>query len=745
MATNTLKTLDGKKLPLIAVAATDKIPAKILAGRQSVLALASFAGLGDIGSGNTFWEELGCVGYNPELSVLEATITIKRDTGYSGGLCTAGSTEYVRFFVDYEDGAGWQDEGVATVQVHDISDADPGPQHPLRYLVQLPLNADPHRKRCGNPVLPKVRAILSWNTLPPTDPNGTPVFGNRVDTRIQLKPRLGFIPIDAVKFGVLQPDIASALGPSTFLKFKPVAADFLKMVEPYKAAKAEGRLAFAAVQPAVTKDLKPGPIDPSPTLQLNPVLTALKFDVSKLVALLASKANVDYEELTCVGLNPARDTLGAVVRVKKSVGYSGSLCEIGSQEHVAFWADWNNGGAFEYLGTSSVEVHDVPHDQPVDYAVQLPTDKILQHLRTCTNANVIRIRAVLSWSSLPSTTDPWDLNTWGNRVDVLVQLRPGLSNKGIIHLFYDIGNVTIENIDNATHLAYPGAPGAGTFRPWGGAIRIGGRIYGTGSPGNVHYRLQVRKSGVTAWTNLTNPHQIELMHPLPSDPLYPKEFVTVNADPNGWRPYLEDPTATFPILERTALLGIWSTSAAEQGTYEIRMQYTTDITSPSPETSEIITIVVNNKGFTVSPNIGTQIDSPYDVDIVIQGGDCKLYPKKTDLEFPGHTPGIDGRVKVIHDYFGSYSLELQPELRLHGATTKINGVVTTTRTCTSLTDHGDDGSGVPLPPSGRWTIVNAQNMDPCGYTVMLRAYDRTLLNSSSWGFSAAKAVGFAIF
>ena len=744
MATKDAKKLDSKQLTKIAFVATDKIPAKVLTARQQVLALSSFTALGDIGSGNTFWEELGCVGYNPELSLLEATVTIKRATGYSGGLCTSGSTEYVRFFVDYEDGGGWRDEGVATVQVHDISDADPGPQHPLRYLVQLPLNADPYRKRCGTPVLPKVRAILSWNAIPPSDPNGTPVFGNRVDTRIQLKPRLGFLPIDAAKAGVLQPDIASALGPATFLKFKPVAANLLSMTQAYKAAKAENRLAFTALKPlmaqtTLTKDkavIAPGSLPQA-------VLTDLKIDISVLLEFLNSKANVDYEELTCVGLNPARDTLGAVVRVKKSVGYSGSLCEEGSQEHVAFWADWNNSGAFEYLGTTSVEVHDVPHDQPIDYAVQLPTAKILEHLKKCVDANVIRIRAVLSWSSLPSTTDPWDLNTWGNRVDVLVQLRPGKAiGKGIIHLFYDIGNVTMENIDNATHLAYPGAPGAWTYRPWGGAIRIGGRIYGTGAPGSVRYRLQVRKSG-GPWISLLNPHVIELMHPLPSDPLYPKEFVTVNADADGWRPYLEDPTATFPILERTALLGVWNTSAAEQGTYEIRMQYT-DSDPSSAITSETVTIIVNNKGFNPNPNIGTTIDTAYDFDIVIEGGDCKLYPKKTDLAFPGPAPRIDGRVKVIHQYFGHYTLELQPALHLHGGATRINGVVTDTRACTSLSDQGDDGSGA-APTSGRWTIVNAASMDPCGYTVMLRAYDRTILNSGTWGFSAAKAVGFAIF
>src|SRR5688500_16808549 len=137
--------------------------------------------------GITFWEQLGCVGYNPELSLLEATITLKRATGYSGNPCTNGSLEYVRFFVDWEDGGGWQDVGVSSVRVHDVSDAPPGDQHPLAYLVQHRLDDTRRRRPCNTrrPLLPKVRAVLSWNTLPPTDPNHLPLYGNRVDTRIQ--------------------------------------------------------------------------------------------------------------------------------------------------------------------------------------------------------------------------------------------------------------------------------------------------------------------------------------------------------------------------------------------------------------------------------------------------------------------------------------------------------------------------------------------------------------------------------
>ncbi len=45
---------------------------------------------------------------------------INQDTGYSGELCSAGSQEYVRFYLSYDDGATWQDQGVTSITVHDV-------------------------------------------------------------------------------------------------------------------------------------------------------------------------------------------------------------------------------------------------------------------------------------------------------------------------------------------------------------------------------------------------------------------------------------------------------------------------------------------------------------------------------------------------------------------------------------------------------------------------------------------------
>src|ERR1700726_668630 len=45
----------------------------------------------------TTYEQLECIGYNPLLRVLSATIEIKLPYGFDGDLCSNGSFKYVRF------------------------------------------------------------------------------------------------------------------------------------------------------------------------------------------------------------------------------------------------------------------------------------------------------------------------------------------------------------------------------------------------------------------------------------------------------------------------------------------------------------------------------------------------------------------------------------------------------------------------------------------------------------------------
>jgi len=140
------------------------------------------------GDGSTFYEELECVGFNPVTSELAAVLRVKRPNGYSGGLCTQGSREYVTFWADLNANGTFETcLGTASVQVYDVQDMPP---EGLEYSVYLPVNFNAHKRLCQQgPRLIPIRAILSWNApaLCPF-PNQAPVWGNREDTLILLPP-----------------------------------------------------------------------------------------------------------------------------------------------------------------------------------------------------------------------------------------------------------------------------------------------------------------------------------------------------------------------------------------------------------------------------------------------------------------------------------------------------------------------------------------------------------------------------
>jgi len=133
---------------------------------------------------NTTYEEVKCVGLNRDLSVLHAGIQIKRSTGYSGGLCTPGSQEYVAFYMDF--GGGWDYMGTAAVRVHDI----PGiPADGLWYNAALPVSLTAHQKAWCQTGKARVRAILSWNVAPPPNtPGHVAHWGDWQEAYVEVRP-----------------------------------------------------------------------------------------------------------------------------------------------------------------------------------------------------------------------------------------------------------------------------------------------------------------------------------------------------------------------------------------------------------------------------------------------------------------------------------------------------------------------------------------------------------------------------
>jgi hypothetical protein len=130
---------------------------------------------------DTTWESIGGVGYDREREQLRATIYIKKSRGYSDDECATGSEEFVRFYLSYDGGATWQNQGLKAVRVYDV----PG-HKPLEHVVTMQIGAKGSFGLSLN--APRVRAILSWNAPPPAgEPNWLPVWGNVAEASVKFE------------------------------------------------------------------------------------------------------------------------------------------------------------------------------------------------------------------------------------------------------------------------------------------------------------------------------------------------------------------------------------------------------------------------------------------------------------------------------------------------------------------------------------------------------------------------------
>src|SRR5579859_2564777 len=141
------------------------------------------------------------------------------------------------------------------------------------------------------------------------------------------------------------------------------------------------------------------------------------------------EGNTSFEQLHCVGLYPERNTVEAILEIKRPYGYGEDLCHRPTHEYVRFYLDWDRDGDFdspsEDLGFVSLEVHNIAevverrHETHLCYAVAQP---FKTHPSTCEEPYIIKLRAVLAWEQIP--TSPNFPMVWGNIVECLVQVDP---------------------------------------------------------------------------------------------------------------------------------------------------------------------------------------------------------------------------------------------------------------------------------------------------------------------------------
>jgi hypothetical protein len=662
---------------------------KLIAGNPNYfgnLKQSAFKPVFTIGSDTTY-EELTCIGFNPASNVLEAVIQIKQPGGYGGNPCGTGSFEYVRFFVDY--GSGWEDAGLAAVHINDIATANDcagAAGKPLSYAASVQIQ--PKSNWCFFPVLPKVRAILSWQQIPTAgDADFPPVWGNVLERHIQIRPRLIFFEELAT---AITKDVQQVLGAeqlSAVAKMPvplpdPGPVDLAQLTKLYSAkhtraaAVPSHRFGFAELHAAMK-----GPDANAASLSASIAKwSSLGLNwQSALGALGEIDANVSYEQLECLGMegDSGLERLVATFRIKQPGGYGGGLCTAGSTEYVAFWADWDNTCQYTYLGTVPVQVHDIaaiPADG-LSYTAVLPVD-VGPHRDSCDKPKIARVRAVLSWAVPPSTVDPDALDFWGNRIDTHVQIRPGDAPNALTPKMAILGGIPTSFIDGSG-LTTVTAIFAGTNFPadqWnlGRQCPFGGRVevQGYSFPG-FKYRIQVKRTAGGSWQDVSTPLWLTR---------WDGTVYQVLPDPQNFFDYQQHDQN----IEN--LLGLWDTSGDDQWFVKLEIADMAD----NPILGAVPDIHVMQLDNT-APEAAVHIDS---------GGDCGKYAVGVTLN--GHFVGRDSN-------FGGYSLGTLP---FSGPISPTGGTVQTA-----------------VAPGDAWTL-NTTGMTPCGYVIELDVSDRSIVNSA---------------
>lgn len=640
-------------------------------------------------AGNTFYEELACVGYHSQQEQLEGVVYIYNPTGYGTDICGPGTPEYVRFYLSFDNGATWQDQGITSFQAHNIPEGTEGP-HFLEYAVSL--KVDPNRRFCfADPVI-LVRAILSWNDPPPANqPGWTPVWGNVREVPIVVEPRRFIFPLEVFKAAEIDfpPVFEEVIDPEVPIATKTKSLTAAELAVKYKEADVPvHRFAFkeiAAFASAKT-DLSAESFSALlPDVQIDADIFDLIFP--------ATDGETRYEELRCIGLDPnAPDTLVGVIHVKLPSGYSGGPCTAGSREYVTFWADFDDNGSFETcLGTANVRVYDLANLPPdgVYYAVRLPVDLSEYRQRCRLGPKNVRIRAILSWNLAPPCANPNYVPTWGNREETLINIAPVAgAPAGQIAI---LGGIPVSLIGNANGLTTAGAIFATNNMPVPQDSPFGGRVTVQGAPLlGYSYRVEVQPTlggaPTSVVTNLTLTRQNGTTHVVHADP------VTLRFQ---YQPFWENVNG---------VLAQWNTSGDDLWIVRLYV-YDAGGTQIGPPDTHLI-----------------QLDNTWpDADIAITSGtgDCGKFPVGTVLQ---------GTFVARDDYLRRYSISVIPNVN-------------------------PPGVGVPNPHSGTvntavapgdpWTL-DTTGMKSCGYVIHLRVSDRTIVNSQWVGHHSPANAGFCL-
>ncbi len=643
--------------------------------------------------GSTAYERLGCIGFQPELNMLKAVVYVNQETGYGTGLCGPGTEEYVRFFLSYDNGITWQDQGLTSFKVHNVD-------HNSRLEFAVEKKISPPRRLCRFENLIKVRAILSWEVPPPPNPNWIPVWGNRAEATIQVDPlRLVKLP-DLVK---IDPEILALLEPNQLLKVQKLDLPIEATAKAYK----EAKISPARALHHLVQEVQANPAalsDPSISASANLAAFAKVYgvDLASVIDQIINSGdgNQEFEQLTCIGMQPGTflDQLVGVINVKKSSGYSGSLCTKGSREYIAYYMDF--GGGWQYMGTASVGVNDIA-GMPADglkYTAYLPVD-LTKYRQRCVKPVLAKMRAILSWST-PPPIDPDYKPVWGGREDTVVVLTPreGDGSGALTPFITAAGRVSVEKINSSTGLATATSPFTVNEAPFGGEVQISGYIlnhpnYSAGAA-KLRYKVMISSDGVN-YSPAANDFTISVDRWV--GPVVTQFDINQKVDSDGFYSYQEDafgPDYTF--VDEDVLFRFYT--APMNGPRWVRM----DVEDPNTLLiiqSNAAKLMIDN----TAPSLTFTMDQTPCSDITVGAV-------------------ITGTFSATDAHMGDVAISVSPA-----------GTVTKLYTVSNL-----------VQKTGTWK-VETTGLSKCGYVVQAWAADRAIVNNyPSGNQTGVQSIGFCL-
>jgi hypothetical protein len=612
--------------------------------------------------------------------------------------------------------------------------------------VRLPIQ--PKKEICFVANLPLVRAILSWNS-PPSGPNAIPVWGNVLESRIQVPGFFIDIPLpillDEAKIK-LPADVAAIIAPDASVKLSaPKTLGAAELLTLYANAK-------VPTHRTLNKQIHSALKNSASLAISSKYLSGLNIDLSAaLAALAATNGNTDFEQLECIGLEEGDggpDALIGTLEIKLPTGYLGGPCFGGSLEYVAFWIDW--GGGWQYAGTASTRVHDIASipKEGLSYAVYLPVD-LNAHRKPCQDGPVTAsVRAILSWDSPPPPANPDFVPVWGNRLETTILVNPGASQPtgNFTPYFTSICGVDPCHIDQTSGWAYPGAGD----QPFGASIAIYGVMPGqplfVDPPAGLPvYQVTVQQINTTTHTLIGSP-QI-LTDPFP---------ISILKQVGGGFP-----TATTHTQFAVGGFYTWqqmTPSAAGWNSVSLEGvgggQGPLTVWNSVSEGTYLISVTAWNAAKTTSYPAGTFIctsDGSTRQSVVI---DLDQTPPVPDLKITGYKPGgvgpcisavdcqtftvgdvICGSYSISDAHIGGFSLQAEPTPSPTSGFTVDGGAV-----------NGESYPTIPVTvtsKSGEWTY-DTKGLPPCGYTIQLFTNDRTIVSCDGSWENNSKFVGFCL-